>query len=138
MGYTNYHYQKENFNDEEWDYILHHKNKIMEHFGDVEIEEDISDKDTIFLNGVGENSHETFILSKEKRELEDWEKKDSWVMNSYKEKGAFRFCKTNGKPYDSIVWNVLLKAYEIAPHKVTIQNDNGEVFDSTLGEVNGG
>ena len=46
MGYTNYHYQKENFNDEEWDYILHHKKKIMEHCGDVEIEEERRDKDT--------------------------------------------------------------------------------------------
>ena len=34
------------------------------------------------------------------------------------------------KPYDVIVWNILLKAYEIAPHKLTIQNDDGEVFST--------
>ena len=28
MGYTNYHYQKESFTDEEWEYIQHHKKKI--------------------------------------------------------------------------------------------------------------
>ena len=67
MGYTNYHYQTEDLNNEEWEYIQHHKKKIMEHFNDVEIEEDISNNDIIFLNGVGENSHETFILSKKKR-----------------------------------------------------------------------
>jgi len=130
MGYTNYHYQTEDLNNEEWEYIQHHKKKIMEHFNDVEIEEDTSDKDVIFLNGVGENSHETFILSKKKRDLDDWEKNDDWIVNSYKEKGAFRFCKTNRKPYDVIVWNILIKAYEIAPHKLTIQNDDGEVFST--------
>lgn len=130
MGYTNYHYQTESLNNEEWEYIQHHKKKIIEHFYDVEIEDDTSDEDIIFLNGVGENSHETFILSKEKRELDKWEKESDWIVNDYKEKGAFRFCKTNRKPYDVIVWNILLKAYEIAPHKLTIQNDDGEVFST--------
>ena len=117
MGYTNYHYQKESFTDEEWEYIQHHKKKIMEHFNYIEIEEDTSDDGTISLNGVGENAHETFIISKEKRELHSWENQKD---------GAFSFCKTNRKPYDKIVWNILLKAYESAPHKITISNDNGE------------
>ena len=53
MGYTNYHYQKESFTDDEWEYIQHHKKKIIQHFNYVEIEEDTSDDDTISLNGVG-------------------------------------------------------------------------------------
>ena len=126
MGYTNYHYQKENFNDHEWKYIQDHKKKIMQHLNYIEIEEDTSDNDTISLNGVGENSHETFIISKEKRELDSWEKKDSWIVENYKENGAFRFCKTNRKPYDKIVWIILLVAYESAPHKIRIEIDNGE------------
>ena len=129
MGYTNYHYQKENFNDHEWKYIQNHKKKIIQHFNYVEIEEDTSDDDTISLNGVGENAHETFIISKDKRELDSWEKKDSWIVENYKENGAFNCCKTNRKPYDQIVWNILLKAHESAPHKITIQNDDGENYD---------
>ncbi len=117
MGYTNYHYQKESFTDEEWEYIQHHKKKIMEHFHDIEIEEDTSDDGIISLNGVEENAHETFIISKDKRELHSWENEED---------GAFSFCKTNRKPYDKIVWNILLKAYESAPHKIRISNDNGE------------
>ena len=92
MGYTNYHYQKENFNDHEWKYIQDHKKKIMQHLNYIEIEED----------------------------------------KSYKENGAFRFCKTNRKPYDKIVWNILLKAYEIAPHKITIQNDDGKNYEYNI------
>ena len=37
MGYTNYHYQKENFNDHEWKYIQDHKKKIMQHLNYIEI-----------------------------------------------------------------------------------------------------
>ena len=117
MGYTNYHYQKESFNDGEWQNIQRYKKNIIQHFNYIEIEEDTSDDDTISLNGVGENSHETFKLSKEKRELDSWENEED---------GAFSFCKTNRKPYDQIVWNILLKAYESAPHKIRIENDNGE------------
>ena len=130
MGYTNYHYQKESFTDEEWEYIQHHKKKIMEHYHDIEIEEDTSDDDTISLNGVGEQSHETFTITKDKRELDSWEKKDSWIVENYKDNGAFNCCKTNRKPYDKIVWNILLKAYESAPHKITISNDDGEHRES--------
>ena len=117
MGYTNYHYQKENFNDHEWKYIQDQKKKIMQHLNYIEIEEDTSENDTISLNGVGEKSHETFTICKERRGLHSWEKEED---------GAFSFCKTNRKPYDKIVWNILLVAYESAPHKIRIENDNGE------------
>jgi len=129
MGYTNYWYQKESFTKGEWDVLKEVANKLIEPFrNDLDIVED--DENVINLNGVGENSHETFILTKEKRELDDWEKKSDWIVNDYKEKGAFRFCKTNRKPYDIIVWNILLKAYEIAPIKLSISNDDGKQHGS--------
>tara|TARA_R100001163_G_scaffold27225_1_gene22094 strand:- start:454 stop:834 length:381 start_codon:yes stop_codon:yes gene_type:complete len=121
MGYTNYHYQKESFTDDEWEYIQHHKKKIIQHFNYIEIEEDTSDDGIISLNGVEENAHETFKLSKERRGLHSWENEED---------GAFSFCKTNRKPYDKIVWNILLKAHESAPHKITISNDDGEHRES--------
>ena len=117
MGYTNYHYQKESFTDGEWQNIQRYKKKIIQHFNYIEIEEDTSDDGIISLNGVGEKSHETFTISKERRGLHSW-------VNE--EDGAFSFCKTNRKPYDKIVWNILLVAYESAPHKIRIENDNGE------------
>ena len=124
MGYTNYWYQKESFTKGEWDVLKEVANKLIEPFrNDLDIVED--DENVINLNGVGENSHETFILTKEKRNIHEWEKEED-----FNKKGAFGFCKTNGKPYDLIVWNILLKAYEIAPIKLSISNDDGEKHGS--------
>tara|TARA_R110000851_G_scaffold304822_1_gene462749 strand:- start:249 stop:605 length:357 start_codon:yes stop_codon:yes gene_type:complete len=117
MGYTNYWNQRESFSDGEWDILKGEANKITEPFrNDLDIEED--DKNVIFLNGVGHNAHETFVLTKEKRSLNEWENEET-----FNKEGAFNFCKTNRKPYDLIVWNILQKAYEIAPKKITIKND---------------
>ena len=54
---------------------------------------------------------------------EDYESDDD-----YDNLGAFYFCKTNRKPYDALVWNILRKAYQIAPEKIHIRNDDGIHF----------
>lgn len=124
MGYTNYWNQRESFTNGEWDILKDEVNKIIKPFeNNLDIEDD--DKNVIFLNGVGHNSHETFVFTKEKRNLREWEREETFNKD-----GAFGFCKTNRKPYDLIVWNILLKAHKIAPKKITIKNDDGVVFTS--------
>lgn len=123
MGYTNFWYQKESFTNGEWDILKDEANKIIEPFrNDLDIEED--DKNVIFLNGVGHNSHETFVLTKEKRNIFEYENEET-----FNKEGAFSFCKTNRKPYDLIVWNILLKAYKIASKKIKIKNDDMTKFE---------
>ena len=124
MGYTNYWNQRESFTNGEWDILKDEVNKIIKPFeNNLDIEDD--DKNVIFLNGVGHNAHETFVFTKEKRNLREWEREETFNKD-----GAFGFCKTNRKPYDFIVWNILLKAHKIAPKKITIKNDDGVVFTS--------
>ena len=113
MGYTNYWNQRESFTNGEWDILKDEVNKIIKPFeNNLDIEDD--DKNVIFLNGVGHNAHETFVFTKEKRNLREWEREETFNKD-----GAFGFCKTNRKPYDFIVWNILLKAHKIAPKKIT-------------------
>mgnify|MGYP003656089136 FL=1 len=124
MGYTNFWYQKESFTNGEWDVLKEVANKLIEPFrNDLDIVED--DENVINLNGVGENSHETFYFTKSKRNILEYETEET-----FNKKGSFNFCKTNRKPYDLIVWNILLKAYEIAPIKLSISNDDGKKHGS--------
>ena len=120
MGYTNFWHQKESFTNREWGVLKDEANKLIEPFrNDLDIVED--DENVINLNGVEENSHETFYFTKSKRNILEYETEE--IFNK---KGSFNFCKTNRKPYDLIVWNILLKAYEIAPIKLSISNDDGK------------
>ena len=124
MGYTNYWNQKEDFTNGEWDILKDEVNKIIKPFeNNLDVEDD--DKNVIFLNGVGHNSHETFVFTKDKRNIHEWENEET-----FNKEGAFNFCKTNRKTYDLVVWNILLRAYKIAPTKITIKNDDGIVFTS--------
>ena len=70
----------------------------------------------IAFNGVGENSHETFVLSKSLGEND------------------FNFCKTNGKPYDSVVTAMLVIMKGCAKDAFEISSDRDE--QDWLGGVN--
>jgi len=85
----------------------------------------LSKNNFISFNGDKQNDldHETFIFTQIKREKYDYETDDD-----YDDLGAFNFCKTNRKPYDALVWNILRKAYQIAPKKISIGNDDGVRF----------
>jgi len=55
--------------------------------------------DTIIsLNGVGEDSYESFVITAE------YEKKDDFFNK------GFNFCKTDRKPYDAVVKAILMSA----------------------------
>jgi len=60
-------------------------------------------KDIVCFNGVGEDSHETFVIAHKQT---DWE-----------------FCKTARKPYDLLVCACLLAAIDILDYKITSDGD---------------
>lgn len=134
MGYTNCWHQIEDFTDTEFMKLANHTRKMIKFFEEeLEIKfSEVSFKELalkeddlryISFNGDIENDldHETFVFTQIKREKYDYE-----TDQDYENKGAFNFCKTNRKPYDALVWNVLRKAFEIAPEKITISNDDGK------------
>jgi len=140
MGYTNNWHQKDDFTDTEFKKLANHTKKMIKFFEEeleikfsqVEILCNFSDKfaqdgntNFISFNGDNENDldHETFIFEQTKREKYDYE-----TDEDYDDLGAFNFCKTNRKPYDALVWNILRKAYQIAPKKISIGNDDGVRF----------
>ena len=135
MGYTNNWHQKDDFTDTEFNKLAKHTKKMIKFF-EEELEINFSQKEIVFeysdknlnfisFNGDNENDldHETFIFEQIKREKYDYETQDD-----YDDLGAFNFCKTNRKPYDALVWNILRKAYQIAPEKIHIRNDDGIHF----------
>ena len=69
--------------------------------------------DTIELNGVGEDSHESFYIP---RKLDRTRERKGEV---------FDFCKTNRKPYDAVVVSILAVMKKIAP-KVSRATSNGD------------
>ncbi len=136
MGYTNYWHQIEDFTDIEFMKLANHTRKMIKFFEEeleikfsevtfkeLALKED--DLQYISFNGDNENDldHETFIFEQTKREKYDYE-----TDEDYDDLGAFNFCKTNRKPYDALVWNFLRKAYQIAPKKISIGNDDGVRF----------
>lgn len=55
----------------------------------IALEEEYTENE-IIINGVGDNSHETFVFTRTPEE--------------------FEFCKTAGKPYDTVVTAILIHA----------------------------
>ena len=126
MGYTNYWQQSEKFTDEEFKKIEDHtqgvvKKSILDDKIWIEFTRSISYRPEgekyipyIKINGNSDlgQDHESFIFE---NKISD-----------------FEFCKTNRKPYDWVVWFVLLIAHEIAPSKISIKNDDGESMGTWL------
>jgi hypothetical protein len=81
-------------------------------FGEENSEPKFS-KETVCFNGIGENSHETFIV-----DVKDM---------------GFQFCKTNMKPYDKVVVACLLcLEYYFDCVKVSSDGDNDDWADGTV------
>lgn len=113
MGYTHYFSSQRNFTDAEWaaltsitrKIVLSVKNSIPLAFEcDDENTPPLIDNEQIRFNGVGDDGHETFIVSK-------------------KHSSDFNFCKTAQKPYDEVVVAVLCAANSIAPSALDISSD---------------
>lgn len=88
MGYTHYWTHRRRFTNAEWVEVGDALTRII-CASNVEIAEDPFTAEGLFLNGVGEDAHETFCVI-QNRPLEF--NKQGWD-----------FCKTARKPYDVIV-----------------------------------
>ena len=121
MGYTHYwNTPLKDVDQKTWDAIATDFSKVVSDpkilaLLDQEEREEYSQKlritsDEILFNGVGELSHETFILERK------------FTPNSFRpeEKENFGFCKTARKPYDVCVTACLI----IAHHHIEKQPDN--------------
>jgi len=79
------------------------------------------DDDIIRFNGVEDDGHETFILTRTKRAKYDYESQEEYDVD-----GAFDFCKTARKPYDVLVTSSLLAAMRIANGAWVVGSDGDE------------
>ena len=109
MGYTHYWRQLRDFTDTEWNELARLTKLITVGVSTtvtLDPAEFNIDNEEIRFNGVGDDGHETFILTKKKRAKADYEE-----QHAYDRQGAFDFCKTAGKPYDKYVVAVLCALY---------------------------
>jgi len=88
MGYTHYFQLHEKPTDEQWNQFTNDVDALLL-ANDVPIDNE-STWDRIFLNGVDEDSHETFVIDR----------------NSTR----WNCCKTARKPYDKLVTAILIAA----------------------------
>ena len=131
MGYTHYWRQLRDFTDTEWQELTRLA-KLITADGQGILANGISDKNSrptidneqICFNGIGNDGHETFRITKKKRAKADYEEQEA-----YDKKGAFEFCKTAHKPYDRYVVAVLCAIYhiqdekEVQPYESTYDKD---------------
>ncbi len=88
MGYTHYFQLHQTPTDEQW-YVFTNDIDALLLANDVPLDNK-STPNCVFLNGVGDDSHETFVID---RNSTRWD-----------------FCKTARKPYDKIVTAILIAA----------------------------
>jgi len=82
MGYTHYWRQESEIPQAVWDRFTAKIGPKLSLYGDILDELEVTEE-RIWLNGVGDDAHETFVLERCG--------------------GSFSFCKTARKPYDPIV-----------------------------------
>ena len=121
MGYTHYWRQKGDFSQPAWEKIVNDVKKLVE-ISKVPISKDydtnkpaVFDENRIWFNGVGEDGHETFGITRVQGEIPSYQ--------SSPEKGRFDFCKTAYKPYDLLVCATLLVAKHHAPEIIFVASD---------------
>ena len=130
MGYTHYWRQLRDFTDTEWQELTRLAKLIT---ADGVLDQTLStvefniDNEQICFNGVGDNGHETFRITKKKRPKADYEEQEA-----YDRQGAFEFCKTAQKPYDRYVVAVLCAIYRVQRDVMNISSD-GNTADWTEG-----
>ncbi|MBT5760897.1 MAG: hypothetical protein HOI55_14700 [Candidatus Marinimicrobia bacterium] len=125
MGYTHYWYIADEISQDSWDKFLGDFRTILPEFknildiqGDQKLEHD---KDVIFLNGIGELAHESFLLERV-TDITGFTQRDE-------DNGLiFKFCKTAQKPYDIAVCSALIIAKKHFGESIRISSD-GENHD---------
>ena len=120
MGYTHYWYIADEIGQDSWDKFLVDFRTILPNFestldiqGDQKLQHD---KDMIYLNGIGELSHETFCLLRITQLTARTQRDDDNGL-------IFNFCKTARKPYDIAVCSALIIAKKHFGESIMISSD---------------
>ena len=120
MGYTHYWYIADEIGQDSWDKFLVDFRTILPNFestldiqGDQKLQHD---KDMIYLNGIGELSHETFCLERITETTAHTQRDDDNGL-------IFNFCKTARKPYDIAVCSALIIAKKHFGKSIMISSD---------------
>ena len=120
MGYTHYWYIADEISRDSWYKFLGDFRTILPEFtnildiqGDQKLEHD---KDFVFLNGIDELSHESFLLERvtDIRRFTQRDEDNGMI---------FKFCKTAQKPYDIAVCSALIIAKKHFGESIMISSD---------------
>jgi hypothetical protein len=129
MGYTHYWRHNEDFSKADWAKIRKHAESIIgkssvplaDWHGTKGTVPEVNDNQ-ISLNGVDDDSHESFVITRLRRTAMAYELEGDADFTE----GMFDFCKTARKPYDSVVVSILL--YLNSFDNITVTSD-GDDFD---------
>jgi hypothetical protein len=128
MGYTHYFDQVRSFTDDEWSKITERAKDILSQEKNIINHDPKSDQkltiddEVIRFNGIGDESHETFYLPKDKPE-EDEYLIDGKTVQELHPGPYFHFCKTAGKDYDKYVTAILIIANGISKDALKVESD---------------
>ena len=104
MGYTHYWTLQNGLEQADWNKFLEVAREIIKTAQDAGVRlEDNSSDSAIFINGVGEQAHETFLMRTDDV--------------------GFNFCKTAEKPYDSVVTAILILAKTVFKNDIEVSSD---------------
>ena len=104
MGYTHYWTLGNGIEQADWDKFLVGARQIIETADAAGIAlQDDSAGAAIFINGVGANAHEAFVITSEDV--------------------GFNFCKTAQKPYDTVVTAILIHLKQSLGSLVVVTSD---------------
>ena len=120
MGYTHYWYIADEIGQDSWDKFLVDFRTILPNFDetlDIQGDQKLQhDKDMIYLNGIGELSHETFCFLRITQLTAYTQRDDDNGL-------IFNFCKTARKPYDIAVCSALIIAKKHFGESIMISSD---------------
>lgn len=133
MGYTHYFYYNNPFevlDQEIWDKFIDYVKRIIQvakATDDIDIVGPMGEKgtkpeidgDIVSLNGLEDDSHETLLIDRDPTEESQRQVANMWTGKQI----GFRFCKTNQKPYDSVVTAILFELNRLFPGKFTVSSD---------------
>jgi hypothetical protein len=110
MGYTHYWTHRARLTNEEWKTAIVDINAIIT-TSQVPLD---ATPNKIFLNGIGDDAHETFSITQNRAPLETWQQPSQ---------RGWDFCKTARKPYDIVVTASLIYLSSVHPKKFEVTSD---------------
>jgi len=126
MGYTHYWRPTRDLTEDEWDNIRQVAKTILKDNHGIILDNEPTDSqnlsityESILCNGIGDDGHETFYLTRKMRDNPNIYLARVGVRND------FEFCKTAQKPYDKYVVAMLIAVAQITD-SITVSSDGDQ------------